>query len=86
MIKNKKDVFRFMSHLYAHQKNQTFQTQQGVYVYDPRDNQYGYRGYQDVATSWYKDTDDFFSVVWRDRKEINNQEKEEAACAVSENK
>ncbi len=77
MIKSKCEAIDFILNL------DTYQTAQGVYVHS--DSRYGYRGYQDVATSWYG-RGEFLAVVWRDRKEINNQEKEEMACAVSENK
>jgi len=81
MIRSKSDAQDFIIDL-AH-PDAPYQTPQGVYIH--HDGRYGYRGSQDVATSWYSRSE-FLAVVWRDRKELNVQEKEEMACAVSENK
>jgi len=72
MIKNSKDVQEFIIKL------DTYETQQGVYGWCDETGKYGYRDRQDMSTSWYP-LNDFFKVVWRDRKEINAAEKNETA-------
>jgi len=51
MIKTDEEIADFMDDLAR--PYHPYKTRHGVYQYDPKTGKYGYRGNQDVATSWY---------------------------------